>query len=69
MGNCHFKTEFEAENVTGNYTPWIFLYNFWYSPNQDQFHIPLLRWQGRIWKGVESRKEENKATICNERDE
>lgn len=55
MGNCHFKTEFETENVTGKYIESKINFEFKYcSSYKDQFYLPLLHWQGWVWKSVES---------------
>jgi hypothetical protein len=69
MGNCHFKTDFEAEQMAGS----IFLYPFrnltsyLCSSNQSQLLIPVLHWQRGLRKSVESREKENKVGVCHER--
>jgi hypothetical protein len=69
MGNCHFKTEFETENVTGKFSKQKLNFEFTYfSPNKDEFYLSILHREGWVWKSLESRKKEVKITICNERD-
>lgn len=61
MGNCHFKTEFESENVTGTF-PIINPF----SAYQKQLHLPLLHWQGRLRQSLESRAQEVQAAVRHE---
>lgn len=51
MGNCHFKSEFETENVTGNYFLSIYtnLINNHYSFDKVKLQLLVLHRKRRFW--------------------
>ena len=65
MGNCHFQTDFDAENITGK------LYSIMNCLSRQQVIVPihLLHRQGRVRKGVEGQPEEDQARVRHEGDE
>jgi hypothetical protein len=70
MGNCHFKTEFESENVTGNYYSALHIFKliFHCSIDKAELQLHVLHWQGRLWQSMEGGAQEVQAAIRNERD-
>ena len=68
MGNCHFKTEFDQENVTGKQAL-FHVSGFLTLPcslDESELQLSVLCWQRRLWKGVEGRTKEIEITVCNE---
>jgi serine/threonine protein kinase len=57
MGNCNFKTEYEQDNVAGNFDVLMLIRNIAMTKNHFQFHYVIGRGGfGKVWK-VEKKKE------------
>jgi serine/threonine protein kinase len=57
MGNCNFKTEYENDNVAGNFDVLMLILKIAMTKNHFQFHYVIGRGGfGKVWK-VEKKKE------------
>lgn len=65
MGNCHFKTEFEAEQMAGKDPSQLVSA---YSLNEGQLSVLILHWQRRFRQGLEGRTQKDEISLCYERD-
>ncbi len=68
MGNCHFKTDFEAEQMAGKFPfpPPFHLTPFSRSSDKGQLSVPVLHRQGGFRQGVASGAQEDKTSLCHE---
>lgn len=65
MGNCHFKTEFEAEQMAGKDPSQLVSA---YSLNEGQLSVLILHWQRRFRQGLEGGTQKDEISLCYERD-